>query len=658
MVDFDRATSRERGQALVLVSLSFTVLLLFAAMAVEMGRFVSERRFLQNAVDAAAVAGAIEWRDALARQETTAQAETSAKARALEALSSHFSADPTGNDPTGVADPPQYDPGCGTAPVCLIDGILVNAPGEPGAVRVAIRNDIDYTFGRLAGLSTATIGARAHAGPDPNSGGPLPIAVREFINGQPGGTDPCAPYAGGPSEYFRAVFATEATSCVGTKEDATGRTTASFDVPGPKVPILANNADANNGVSFRGFVALDIRNFSTPFSQKFYNGVTSSTNPQTLKEMQARYFCASYPGPDFPPVTSPPNPDLQVAALDGNSAGIAVDAMKQCYTADDLILVLVYDGDVRSIPEFGLQWPGGQKPYELRLTLSGTTGTYGNDRDLRVWANQAFSGTVSIDTLWDPNDPDNPFNAGTITSVPEITYAPNPVTPSLGNGTRVDIQNITTEGAPRGIYALIIRGTANSYANQVRYLPASMNIGGVARDFVINGPSPNGCEIAPAVGDPVTCTFSISNAAGGASNAYGGTVDFVLERLDGTVVQTFATGVGVGQNRQVTISTSSLAQGLHWFVVRASGLNQDGDKVTHLLPFIVNVAPSSSPGDDEYVDIKGFAIMRVTCVPGPQCMPPNRVDAMALTGLIGSLDDPIFDLLKEPRLLPWDYAAP
>src|SRR5688572_8207420 len=74
--------SDERGQAIVLVALSLVVLLLFAALAVDGGRFVSERRYLQNAADAAALAGVLEWRQALGRGETEAQAEVSAKNRA------------------------------------------------------------------------------------------------------------------------------------------------------------------------------------------------------------------------------------------------------------------------------------------------------------------------------------------------------------------------------------------------------------------------------------------------------------------------------------------------------------------------------------------------------------------------------------------------
>ncbi|HEV8546323.1 MAG TPA: pilus assembly protein TadG-related protein, partial [Candidatus Limnocylindrales bacterium] len=58
-----------RGQVLVIFALSITVLFAAAGLAFDIGRFYSERRFLQNAADAAALAAA----SALTRGETNAQ---------------------------------------------------------------------------------------------------------------------------------------------------------------------------------------------------------------------------------------------------------------------------------------------------------------------------------------------------------------------------------------------------------------------------------------------------------------------------------------------------------------------------------------------------------------------------------------------------------
>src|SRR5216117_3228813 len=50
------AHTDEGGQTIVLVALLFVVLLGFAALSLDVGRFYAERRYLQNAVDSAALA--------------------------------------------------------------------------------------------------------------------------------------------------------------------------------------------------------------------------------------------------------------------------------------------------------------------------------------------------------------------------------------------------------------------------------------------------------------------------------------------------------------------------------------------------------------------------------------------------------------------------
>src|SRR5216117_2816234 len=50
------AHTDEGGQTIVLVALLFVVLLAFAALSLDVGRFYAERRYLQNAVDSAALA--------------------------------------------------------------------------------------------------------------------------------------------------------------------------------------------------------------------------------------------------------------------------------------------------------------------------------------------------------------------------------------------------------------------------------------------------------------------------------------------------------------------------------------------------------------------------------------------------------------------------
>jgi hypothetical protein len=99
----------------------------------------------------------------------------------------------------------------------------------------------------------------------------------------------------------------------------------------------------------------------------------------------------------------------------------------------------------------------------------------------------------------------------------------------------------------------------------------------------------------------------------------------------------------------LTINTGTLPQGEHRFVIRATGMNADATPgpVTHLLPVIINVAPSSTPGNDEYVDITGWAVMRIAKVDS------NTVTAYAITPAITDLSDPRLRRGQKARLLPW-----
>jgi hypothetical protein len=94
-----------------------------------------------------------------------------------------------------------------------------------------------------------------------------------------------------------------------------------------------------------------------------------------------------------------------------------------------------------------------------------------------------------------------------------------------------------------------------------------------------------------------------------------------------------------------------MAVGSHRFIVRASGTNGDATPrpVTHLLPLTVNVATSdtSGAGNQDYVDIVGFAVMRIAGVTS------NAIDAYAITPVIADPNDPALRRGREARLLPW-----
>ena len=166
------ARRADGGQVLVIFALSITVLFAAAGLAFDVGRFYSERRFLQNAADAAALAAA----NALIRGDTAAEAD----AQARDILARNFLNSPSGITPSQPPTTPVYASGYAGNASYLLDGILL--PGRDtntgSAIRVAVQNSLGYTFGRLATLSNARVfgtiqnvfTATGYSGVDPTAG--------------------------------------------------------------------------------------------------------------------------------------------------------------------------------------------------------------------------------------------------------------------------------------------------------------------------------------------------------------------------------------------------------------------------------------------------------------------------------------------------------
>ena len=634
-----------RGQVLVLFALGIVALLGAAGIAFDAGRFIMERRSLQNAADAAALAAA----NSLTRGGSTTDAETEARAVLAQNLA---------HGPNGVVAPlppsiPVYAPGGAGDPAELVNGILVSG----GDVRVAIQNTIPFTFGRVVGLVDSVVGARARVA---LQGDLLPIAVRRHLNlpgPNPGATAPCTI---NPTTFID-VFATESTSCLGTDSDPSLRSLpnpgAAFDVTtpgsdptnhGPIVAILGQGAQPNGTSDFRGFIALDIRNFAAFGTQTYYNNVTSGTQPNTLKSMEAGWISAGgYPGPMLPPATTPPDPNDQVAVMSGNDTGIAIDALEERFGPGDAVLVAVYPGQVMAIPDFTLGTPP--------LLALPTTGTVASAGSFRVGRNQAFSGQVTLSTIADTNDPANPMVLGTLVGAAPIRYDPNPVTPSLGSGTSVAMKDITTSGAPPGIYALWVKGRAGSPSLPTKYEPLAMQIGSVGRDFGVSSDVTSPTVLS---GAPATFRIAVKDAQ---NQAFGGTVSLGLEGLNGPlpggVTASFSatTVTPLSKNSKLfsstlTVGTTGLANGTHRFVVRVTGMNGEATprSVTRLYPIEVTIGDGGSSSNDEYVDIVGFAVMRIAAADS------NTVTAYAITPVIPDMNDPALRRGQVARLVPWD----
>ena len=635
-----RSRVRERGQVLVIFVLSLTAIFAAAGLAIDIGRLYMERRFLENAADAAALAAA----NSLIRGNT----DDSARSDAMAVLTKNFGSPPNGIVPSlpPAAGSEVYESGHAGDPTYLVDGILINGAD----IRVAVRNTIGYTFGRAVGMSSKMMVGRARVG---TNGDALPIAVRHFINA-PGPTTGATAPCDGDTRDFQDLVATANTACLGTATNSSLRTAPSpglaFDASnpnndpahhGPIIALVGQGAQSSNSSSFRGFIALDIRNFQSATSNVFYNGVTAGTNANTLKSFEAGWVATGYPGPAFPPVTSPPDPDDQVGIMDGNSSGIIIDAVDDRFVPGQEVLAAVYSGTVMTIPDFALTVPSS--------VSIGTTQNRNSAITMTASKNSSFSGTVTPSAFADWGDPTNPLTTGTLAP---LTFSPNPATPA----TTITWTTFSTTAATAGISTIWIQGHSPSPYLTDHYYPVAVNIGAVARDFSSTGAG----QVFAMTTTGATATGSMSfSTPNSNTTAFAGPVTLTIEGGAGdagvlpsgigtlsVTPSTFTLSKGTTQAVSLSLGGGSLAAGEYPLTIRATGTNSDGQKVTRLVPIVLDIATGGT--SSEYVDIMGFAVFRITSINS------NSVDGYAISGLYADMNDSNLRRGQVARLVPWN----
>jgi hypothetical protein len=309
------------------------------------------------------------------------------------------------------------------------------------------------------------------------------------------------------------------------------------------------------------------------------------------------------------------------------------------------VLVLVYPGNVMAIPDFAIT-PSGQ------VALP-TTGLTANAGSLKVSRNQSFSGVVTLSTLADLLDPQNPLTTGTMTGgAASITYDPNPVTPALGSGQSVALTNITTAGAPDGIYTIWVQGEAGSPYLTTKIEPFAVKVGSVTRDFTFTSAT---ASVDVPFGGPASFDLELTNSPN-RNVQFGNPVDLSVDTPLPAGVGAIAfssasvTPRSNGAPTTLTINAGTLAPGLHTFTIRASGMNNDPTprKVTHLIQVTVDVDGVGSAGNQEYVDISGFAVMRIAAADA------NVVTAYAISPVITDMNDSQLRRGQVARLVPWN----
>lgn len=639
-----RPAEAPRGQVLVIMAIGIIVLLGVAGIAVDIGRLMAERRHMQTAADAAALAACQSLKDGAVADVAAATT------RARSVASVNMQGSPSGTS-GAMADPAVYEDQDGSGFLDadeLTSGVVVSAT----SVRVAISGDVETMLAGVVGIPTLGVGARAHCTLVQEPA--LPIVVRRY-DAPPG-----------PGGGFVDVLATETTSTSG-QVDANpigygGRTPAGDTAltKGPIFEIYGVGSKAHNSSEFRGFVNLDIRDFRDVTTREYFNGEAPGRNENIMKGEQSEYVTTGYPGPGFPAAVQPPTGDLQVATLSGHNTDQLVDAFDEVYDSGDRVMLAVYDGTVKAIPDFSITPPS-------RLTLPATTGSPTDGPTFSVVRNDQFTGSVELSLVGDEDAPDPADNILPVpgTAAPaagamnEPVFNPNNFMYASNELTRsVAMEDISTNTIEPGIYTVWVKGTSNVPFKGRRH-PVPVYVGGATRGFHLGNSSLSAS--ATAFGDAVTYTVRVKGeswlTSGSATEV---DLSWDPDSLSNCVLSpitppvgmtvsfsdsTITPGNGQGTASTMTVDTDGLASGCYLFSVRAHATNSDGQPVTRLATATLYVV--AEPSEGEYVEIIGFASFEIAGVTS------NTITGRAISPICADPDCGELRAVLRARLIPW-----
>ncbi len=642
----------------------FTVLMGFAALGIDIGRFYSERRFIQDAVDAAALACAYNYGQGGDVVSAWNAGDTVLQNRNLKA------------NPLGITSPyaARGSEGYANAIVAdqnLIDGILPVQTNGRGC-RVAITVDVPTFLIKIVSpsLNTITMTTQGYA---KTKTGFLPSVVQRWDNA-PG------PGNGNTNQFIDHIMQGPCGGCPDTSAfdyQCTSTNTALCTIattanPGREFVLFGQAAKATNDSSFRGYIALDIRDFTTTdgsgnLVHDAYNSVSPTASVNTLKAYEGAWINEGYPGPDICVVqTGNYAPCAQLAVLNGSSSGIFVVDYNNRFRIGDKLLLQLYDGTVKTVPDFnitsgsltlpsnGTATSSVQYTYSPQFAISGATVTTTIVPD---------DGTLTDDGGGSPLT--NPFMNGCATlSTPAFTVNPTP--PNQSTYTQA-WNTITTSGCDKGIFPAWVRGTSSApYTSRVHEALVNVNVGGQARDFSLG--SSDAYDSIAAPGLQADYVIRTTTASSGSTKWTGSNLltlswakcptttsqsilppEVLVCGIDGNFATTSIGGVNPGQDHTFSVQTFlARSDEIYKGWVRETGLDDVTNKrVTHLLQVTLDSAVVSG-GVTQYADVIGYAVFQVTTITS------NDVSGQAITGSYADPNDPALAIGRKIGLVPWE----
>lgn len=263
-----RRTDGDRGISLVVVAISLVALVMLAALAVDGGNAYANRRHMQNAADAAAMAGARE----LAQQRWADSPDVSAIASAVGTTAEANGADAASLSCWLVDADGTELPGGSPVDVCGTPGASWATVGTGAdGVRVRTAHDQASFFARVGGIDSFSASARATATMQPlvAPGGTVPFLVCSQQS-SPGGV----PLSGGDTITISPAAVGQLYELQGAQIERCGAPSdAGKGLAGSRTPEIGQWMDITTGNRFDAETAATVLGL-TPCP----NPITSNTD--------------------------------------------------------------------------------------------------------------------------------------------------------------------------------------------------------------------------------------------------------------------------------------------------------------------------------------------------------------------------------------------
>jgi hypothetical protein len=491
----------------------------------------------------------------------------------------------------------------------------------------------------------------------------LPSVVQRYAN-QPG------PGNGNTNQFIDHIMASgQDYQC--TVANPAACTVASDANKGREFTLFGQSAKATNDSSFRGYIALDIRDFTTTdgsgnLVHDAYDYVSPTASVNTLKAYESAWILEGYQGPDICPVqVGNFAPCAQLAVLNGASSGIFVNDYVSRYAIGDKLMLQLYDGTVKTVPDFNissgtLAVPAtGTSSSTIAFTYSPQFRTSGATVTTTLIPD---NGTITTDGGGTPGQ--NPFLSPPCATTGTFSANPTPGGVATYNQTW---SNITTSNCDRGIYQAWLRGTSSApYTSRVHDTLVNINVDNQQKDYSLAS-----SDVYDSIASPglqADYTLRITTAASGATKWTGTNLitvswakcptstsewipipEVLTCGIDSNFAQTSVANVDPGENHIFNVQTfTARTDEIYKGWIRATA-NDDitNKRVTHLLEVTLDSAVVAG-GATQYVDVIGYAVFEVTAIDS------NEVFGKAVTGSYADPNDPALAVGRKIGLVPWE----